>query len=150
MRGIVALLWNPGPLVLELRRKSLPHNWINALPLAPPPIHPRPAGPGERHDRLASLATPPARAEPCRALGEMGLVSGYFLQGLLVRQKALPNQRGSFAMGFMSIAKLLCLKRKLRVQVLVRVSYTSEHTMGYALVLPVGTRAAAKAQDFRR
>ena len=53
-------------------------------------------------------------------------------------------------MGFMSIAKLLCLKRKLRVQVLVRVSYTSEHTMGYALVLPVGTRAAAKAQDFRR
>jgi hypothetical protein len=79
----------------------------------------------------------------------MGLVSGYFLQGLLVRQKALPNQRGSFAMGFMSIAKLLCLS-KLRVQVLVRVSYTSEHTMGYALVLPVGTRATAKAQDFRR
>jgi hypothetical protein len=80
----------------------------------------------------------------------MGLVSGYFLQGLLVRQKPLPNQRGSFAMGFMSIAKLLCLKRKLRVQVLVRVSYTLEHTMGYALVLPVGTRVAAKAQDFRR
>ncbi len=81
----------------------------------------------------------------------MGLVSGYFLQGLLVWQKALPNQRGSFAMNIEPIAKLLCLKRKLRVQVLlVRVSYTSEHTMGYALVLPVGTRAAAKAQDFRR
>ena len=80
----------------------------------------------------------------------MGLVSGYFLQGLIVRQKALPKQRGSFAMGFMSIAKLLCLKRKLRGQVLVTVSYTSEHTMGYVLVLPVGTPAAAKAQDFRR
>jgi hypothetical protein len=80
----------------------------------------------------------------------MGLVSGYFLQGLLVRQKALPNQRGSFARDFMSIAKLLCLKRKLRVQVLVTVSYTSEHTMGYALVLPVGAHAAAKTQDFRR
>ena len=80
----------------------------------------------------------------------MGLVSGYFLQGLLVCQKVLPNQRGSFAMDIKIIAKLLCLKRKLRVQVLVRVSYTSEHTMGYALVLPVGTRAAAKAQDFRR
>jgi hypothetical protein len=35
MRGIVALLWNPGPLVLELRRKTLPRNWMKALPLAP-------------------------------------------------------------------------------------------------------------------
>jgi hypothetical protein len=34
MRGIVALMWNPGPLVLELRRKVLPRNWMKALPLA--------------------------------------------------------------------------------------------------------------------
>jgi hypothetical protein len=34
MRGIVALLWNPDPLVLELRRKALSRNWMKALPLA--------------------------------------------------------------------------------------------------------------------
>jgi hypothetical protein len=34
MRDIVALLWNPGPLVLELHRKSVPRNWMKALPLA--------------------------------------------------------------------------------------------------------------------
>jgi hypothetical protein len=33
MQGIVDLLWNPGPLVLVLRRKSLPRNWMNVLPL---------------------------------------------------------------------------------------------------------------------
>ena len=34
MRGIMALLWNPGPLVLELRRKSLLRSWMKALTLA--------------------------------------------------------------------------------------------------------------------
>jgi hypothetical protein len=34
MRDIVAPLWNPGPLVLELHSKSLPRNWIKILPLA--------------------------------------------------------------------------------------------------------------------
>jgi hypothetical protein len=34
MGDIVALLWNSG-LVLELRRKSLPRDWMNALPLTP-------------------------------------------------------------------------------------------------------------------
>jgi hypothetical protein len=29
MRGIVALLWNPGPLVLELCRTPLPRAWVN-------------------------------------------------------------------------------------------------------------------------
>jgi len=33
MRGIVALLWNPGPLVLELRRKTLPRHWMKAITL---------------------------------------------------------------------------------------------------------------------
>ena len=35
MGGIVDLLWNPGPLVLELHGKSRPRNWMKALPLAP-------------------------------------------------------------------------------------------------------------------
>jgi hypothetical protein len=34
MQGIVALLWNLGPLVLELHRKSVPRHWMKALPLA--------------------------------------------------------------------------------------------------------------------
>jgi hypothetical protein len=29
MGGIVALLWNPGPLVLELCRMPLPRTWVN-------------------------------------------------------------------------------------------------------------------------
>ncbi len=33
MGGIVAHFWNPGPLVLELRRKILPRKWMNVLPL---------------------------------------------------------------------------------------------------------------------
>jgi hypothetical protein len=35
MRSIVTLLWNPGSLVLEPPRKSLPRHWMKALPLAP-------------------------------------------------------------------------------------------------------------------
>jgi hypothetical protein len=31
MGGIMALLWNPGPLVLELRRITLPRNRVNKL-----------------------------------------------------------------------------------------------------------------------
>jgi hypothetical protein len=31
MGGIVALLWNPGPLVLELRRMPLPRIRVNKL-----------------------------------------------------------------------------------------------------------------------
>jgi hypothetical protein len=33
MGGIVALMWDPSPLVLVLRRKSRPRNWMKALPL---------------------------------------------------------------------------------------------------------------------
>jgi hypothetical protein len=67
MRDIVAPLWNPSSLVLELRRKSLPPIG-KGHPFSPLPIRPRPAAPEEPHHLFASLAMPQARAGPCRAL----------------------------------------------------------------------------------
>src|SRR5215212_11088268 len=91
MRGIVAPLWNPGPLVLVLRRKSLPPNWMNALPLAPRQsvnIQPRQGSGAAGSPGLQGFELVQSLEEPS---GKMGLVPGNLLQGLLIRQEALPS-----------------------------------------------------------
>ena len=91
MGGIVALLWNLGPLVLELHRKSRPRNWMKALPLAlrqSVHVQPRQGSGTARPPNLQCLEFVESLVEPS---GEMSLVTGNLLQGLLVRQEALPN-----------------------------------------------------------
>ena len=89
MRGIVDLLWNPGPLVLELHSKSLRRNWIKILLLATHQsinVQPSQRNHTARAPSLQSLQLMKGLVEEP---GEVGLVSGYFLQGLLLRQQAL-------------------------------------------------------------
>jgi hypothetical protein len=89
MGGIVALLWNPGPLVLELRRKSLPRNWMKALPLAlrqSVNVQPSQGSDTTGSPHLQRLQLMQRLVKQSR---EVGLVSGYLLQGLLVRQQTL-------------------------------------------------------------
>src|SRR5215213_1001898 len=89
MRGIVALLWNPGPLVLVLRRKSLPPNWMNALPLAPRQsvnVQPRQGSGAARAPKLQCLQLVESLVEES---GQVGLVASDLLQGLLVWEKPL-------------------------------------------------------------
>src|SRR5918992_481627 len=87
----LALMWDPSPLVLELHRKSRPRNWMKALPLAlrqSVHVQPRQGSGGARAPKLQSLQLMQGLIEPS---GEMSLVTGNLLQGLLVRQEALPN-----------------------------------------------------------
>src|SRR5215217_8547383 len=91
MRGIVAHFWNPGPLVLVLRRKSLPPNWMNALPLAPRQsvnVQPRQGSGAAGSPSLQGFELVQSLEEPS---GKMGLVPSNLLQNLLVRQQALPS-----------------------------------------------------------
>jgi hypothetical protein len=91
VRGIVALLWNPGPLVLELHRKSFPRNWMKALALAPrQSVHVQPGqGNGTTGaSHLQGFELVEGLIEPS---GEMSLVAGDFLQCLLIGKQVLPS-----------------------------------------------------------
>src|SRR5215212_1120457 len=91
MGGIVALLWDPSPLVLELRRKSLPRNWMKALPLAlRQSVHVQPSQ-GSDTTGSPHLQRLQLMHRLVKQSREVGLVSGYLLQGLLVRQETLPS-----------------------------------------------------------
>src|SRR5215212_9153764 len=89
MRGIVALLWNPGPLVLELRIKSLSRKRMKALPLAlhqSVHVQPRQGSGTAGSPDLQCLEFVQSFVETSC---EMGLVPGNLLQGLLVGEQAL-------------------------------------------------------------
>jgi hypothetical protein len=76
MGGMVALLWNPSPLVLELHRKALLRNWTKALPLAPHQsvdVQPSQRSHTARAPSLQSLQLMEALVEEP---GEVGLLAG--------------------------------------------------------------------------
>ena len=89
MRDIVALLWNPGPLVLELRRKSLPRNWMKAISLAlrqSVDVKPRQGSGAACPSDLQSLQLMEGLVEEP---GEVGLIARDLLQGLIVWEQPL-------------------------------------------------------------
>jgi hypothetical protein len=89
MGGIVALLWNPGPLVLELHSKSVPRHWMKALPLAlRQSVNVQP-GQGSGTARAPSLQSLQLMEALVEEPGEVGLVSGNLLQGLIVWEEPL-------------------------------------------------------------
>src|SRR5829696_1945988 len=91
MRGMVALLWDPSPIVLELRRKTLPRNWMKALPLTPRQsvnVQPSQGSGTTCSPHLQRLQLVQSFVE---SSGEMSLVAGNLLKDVLVRQQALPS-----------------------------------------------------------
>src|SRR5215204_6612585 len=89
MRDIVALLWNPGPLVLELRRKTLPRDWMKAISLAlrqSVDVKPRQGSGAARAPSLQSLQLMEGLVEEP---GEVGLIARDLLQGLIVWEEPL-------------------------------------------------------------
>src|SRR5215212_7624623 len=91
MRDIVAPLWNPGPLVLELHSKSLPRNWIKILPLATHQSVNVQLSQRSHTARAPSLQSLQLMEALVEVPGEMTLIPRNLLQGGLVRQKALPS-----------------------------------------------------------
>ena len=89
MRDIVALLWNPGPLVLELHRKSVPRHWMKALPLAlRQSVNVQPSQ-GSHTARAPSLQSLQLMERLVEEPGEVGLVARDLLQGLIVWEEPL-------------------------------------------------------------
>ena len=89
MGGIVALMWDPSPLVLELHSKSRPRNWTKALPLVlrqSVNVQPRQRSSTARAPSLQSLQLMDGLVEEP---GEVGLVARDLLQGLIIWEESL-------------------------------------------------------------
>ena len=89
MRGIEAPLWNPGPLLLEPRRKSFPRNWMKALPLALRQSVNIQPGQGNGTTGSPHLQRLKLMQRFVKQSREMGLVASDLLQGLLVWEEPL-------------------------------------------------------------